>query len=110
MDHDFAHIPVVVTNAEDARLIQRGRLRLLKAAFDRILKTVLRKIELSCKENLSVMSLRTIIPPTVMGYPLYRREDARRYVKKKLERLGFIVTWPYNSQNIIIVSWAKKDI
>ena len=83
---------------QDKKVLNRLKL------FDDILVQIHNKIKLNSKNK--VFYCTTSIPEFLIGKPLYKVEDLRKYLIDSLKRDKFDVL--YIHPNLLFISWEKK--
>lgn len=92
-------------SARDINAIQEKKINARKELYKEILTQFSKKIKLSVELGHTQVFLT--IPEFVVGYPVFDRAVARKYLMRQLGLLGFNVT--QYSEFEIYVTWEKQE-
>lgn len=92
--------------ASDLRNNDKERRSIKKDTYKQILETFMRKIKTA--SDLGDKLVFLTVPPVIFGYPLYPVEEARTYIGRQLNLLGYMVS--YVSASEMCVTWGKPEI
>lgn len=77
-----------------------------KETYKQLLQMCYNKIKRAVDKDRRTKSLTFVLPPFLLGQPLYNMAHAVRYIIEKLERGGFTASPVL--QNGIFIEWGKK--
>ena len=91
--------------AEQVQQIEARRRRHLKDTYRHILEMFTKKIKLCVSLGIRESTLE--VPEFILGYPIYNRDHAVKYLKRQLELLGYTV---YMRGVTLVVRWGKQKL
>jgi len=92
-----------MVKAEDLIKIQKDRENIKYITFKKVYKNLEKKIQLASNSNFYYVWYE--IPEFIIGCPLYKLEECKDYVIKKIKNDGFEVE---EISNYILVKWFPK--
>lgn len=91
-------------SASEIALKERARRNLRKETYRSILEQFSRKIKAASERRES--SAACVVPPFVMGFPMYPFEEAMAYLRRQLVLSGYTVRQGLDP-GLFIVTWEK---
>jgi hypothetical protein len=91
-------------NARDIAKIENKRKEIKKEIYIKIYEQFSRKIRQTVE--LGQKQVFVNVPLFIMGYPTFDRDKATEYLKRQLERAGFVATQTGSYE--ILVTWNTK--
>jgi hypothetical protein len=91
-------------NARDIAKIENKRREMKKEIYIKIYEQFSRKIRQSVE--LGQKQVFVNVPSFLMGYPTFDRDKATEYLKRQLERAGFIATQTGSYE--MLITWNTK--
>jgi hypothetical protein len=92
-------------SAHDVQQIVARRNKVKKDTYINIMNSFNRKIK--CGVSVGMTKIMLEIPEFVLGYPLYDRLKATRYIKRQMEKLEYRVD---QDGYCLYVSWGKSKL
>lgn len=90
-----------MVKAEDIIKDQKNREDIRKKTYKKILERIFNKIKLTSSTNLKGCWYQ--VPEFLLGLPIYKLDECKKYLIRKLKKNGFKITELEN--NIIYISW-----
>jgi hypothetical protein len=91
-------------NARDIAKIENKRKEIKKEIYIKIYEQFSRKIRQTVE--LGQKQVFVNVPSFIMGYPTFDRDKATEYLKRQLERAGFVATQTGSYE--LLVTWNSK--
>ena len=91
-------------NARDIAKIENKRKEIKKEIYIKIYEQFSRKIKQTVELGQKQVFLN--VPSFLMGYPTFDRDRATEYLKRQLERAGFVATQTGSYE--ILITWNSK--
>ena len=94
-----------MVNANDLIKEQQKRDEIKVVTFDKVYKTIEKKIVLASASNYYYVWHE--VPEFILGLPTYKLKDCIKHVKKRLKENDFECDW--YTPNILLIKWFPKD-
>lgn len=92
-----------MVKAEDLIKLQKDRENIKYITFKKVYKTVEKKIQLASNSNFYYVWYE--IPEFIIGSPLYKLDECKKYVMNKIKKDGFEIE---EINNFILIKWFPK--
>ena len=93
---------------EDANKIVHEKAAVNRETYKQVLELCYKRIRATLKNDKTAREVVFVLPPFIVGKPVYNKDHAVRYIVGKLKHGGFKAT-PENDNRSIRIRWKSKS-